>query len=410
MFGLLYFVQGLTEPTDGLLAQPINSLLKSWGKNAEEIASFSALFFLPWAVKPIYGLLSDFVPLAGYHRKSYLVAASAMTSAALGLLYLCDLRSPAMGMMLLLLVPATIGVAFSDVVIDALMVEKGQPRGLTGRFQAVQWGSLYGASILAGWAGGYLSQESRQSVGFLICSALTGCTAIVCMFVSDPRAKHSGRQFASTLAVLRHAAASRRLLAMGAFLFCWNFNPFSMTVLYIYITKALKLGAEPEQFYGNMMALYAVAAMIGSLGYGLYCRRVPLGVLVRLSIVLGIASSIGYWALAGTTSALVIGMGAGFATATATVIQLDLAARICPPQTAGTLFALLLGLSNLGTALSMAFGGWCYEHWLERWGNPFAFNLLVAIGALFTAGCWLIVPWLGLRQAEFGPPSDESTG
>lgn len=30
---------------------------------------------LPWTIKPAIGLLSDTVPLWGYHRKSYLVAA-----------------------------------------------------------------------------------------------------------------------------------------------------------------------------------------------------------------------------------------------------------------------------------------------------------------------------------------------
>ena len=57
----------------------------------------------------------------------------------------------------MLFVP-TIGVAFSDVVIDALMVEEGQPRGLTGRLQSVQWAAIYAATILTGVLGGYLSQ------------------------------------------------------------------------------------------------------------------------------------------------------------------------------------------------------------------------------------------------------------
>jgi predicted MFS family arabinose efflux permease len=161
--------------------------------------------------------------------------------------------------------------------------------------------------------------------------------------------------------------------------------------MYMYMTTRLHFD---EEFYGNMMSLYSAAAMTGSLLYGVYCRRVPMILLVHLSIVLGIASTIGYWALGGEPSALAIAMVAGFATATATVIQLDLAAQVCPPQTAGTLFALLMGLSNLGTALSMSLGGWFYERWQASWGHPLAFNLLVGIGASFTAGCWLIVPFL----------------
>lgn len=28
---------------------------------------------LPWIIKPVYGILSDAVPLLGYHRRSYLI-------------------------------------------------------------------------------------------------------------------------------------------------------------------------------------------------------------------------------------------------------------------------------------------------------------------------------------------------
>ena len=41
LFGLLYFVQGIVEPTDGLLSQPIKSLLRNWGYSAASAAWFS---------------------------------------------------------------------------------------------------------------------------------------------------------------------------------------------------------------------------------------------------------------------------------------------------------------------------------------------------------------------------------
>lgn len=402
LFGLLYFIQGFSEPTDGVIAQPINSLLKSWGKDTAEIAAFTALLWVPWTIKPIYGLISDFLPLAGYHRKSYLIAASAITAlcfliAAGAVTNQSESQAGSAFTLLLLLLPATIGVAFSDVVVDALMVEKGQPHGLTGRFQAVQWGALYGATILAGSLGGFLSQQPRQRIAFLICGGMTLITLALCAStVSERPSGEAGRDARGVLELLRHAAASRIILFVGLFMFCWNFNPFSFTVLYMYMTTHLHFS---EQFYGNMMSLYSLSAMIGSLLYGLYCRRVRMSILVHVSIVMGIVSTIGYWALAGESSALAIALAAGFATATATVIQLDLAAQVCPPQAAGTLFALLMGLSNLGTALSMWLGGAFYQMWQRSSGDAMAFNLLVGVGAMFTAGCWLVVPFLKRAMA-----------
>ena len=33
MFGAMYFIQGIGEPTEGLIAQPVRSLLAKWGLN-----------------------------------------------------------------------------------------------------------------------------------------------------------------------------------------------------------------------------------------------------------------------------------------------------------------------------------------------------------------------------------------
>lgn len=38
LFGLLYFVQGIVEPTEGLLSQPIKSLLRHWDYSAASAA------------------------------------------------------------------------------------------------------------------------------------------------------------------------------------------------------------------------------------------------------------------------------------------------------------------------------------------------------------------------------------
>jgi predicted MFS family arabinose efflux permease len=392
LFGLFYFIQGISEPTEGLISQPVLSLLRSWGQNAEQIGTFSFLLALPWAIKPIYGLISDFIPLAGYHRKSYLIVTSALTAVSLGVLYAVDLPAGAAYRLFLLLLLPTVGVAFSDVVVDALMIEKGQPHGLTGRLQAVQWGAMYAADVFAGSLGGYLSQHSQQDLAFLICGGFAVCTLILsATMVSERRQSDARANFHATLDLLRRAAASRAILAGGAFLFFLNFNPFNKAVLYLYMTEDL---AFSEQFYGNTNSLWAIAATVASLLYGLYCRRIRMRILVHSSVVLGIVSTVAYWSMYDEASARVVTVAAGFAYATAAMVQLDLAAQICPPQTAGTLFALLMALSNLGTGLSTWVGGWCYEHTLQEWGNPLAFNSLVTIGAVFTAGCWLVVPYL----------------
>jgi len=55
----------------GLIAQPLNYYLKEvHGWTAFQVTAFLTVFNLPWIIKPVYGLISDFLPLFGYRRKS----------------------------------------------------------------------------------------------------------------------------------------------------------------------------------------------------------------------------------------------------------------------------------------------------------------------------------------------------
>jgi len=402
LFGLLYFVQGIVEPTDGLLSQPIKSLLRNWHYSAAATAWFIAILSLAWAIKPLYGLLTDFVPFAGSQRRSYLLLTTAVASISMAAVYLLPLTSERAVLLLILLLPSAVAIAFSDVVIDAMMVTTGQQHNITGRLQSVQWASMYAAMIATGVVGGALSQWGMQQAGFLIAALFCAMSLVaVWMLVREPAQSLDacGGQLLSTKpAALPSAMAGMRLMfrqpgvvAIGGFLFLWNFNPFSAAVLYYYSIGALHFS---EQFVGTLTSWHAAGLLAGSVLYGIVCRSIPLGFLIHGSIVTGILATIAYWAYRDPASGIFISLVVGVVYAIGSLIQLDLAARVCRPETAGTTFALLMSLSNLSAALSQGFGGSIYEAMAQRWGAGLAFQLLVAIGALFTAGCWLLIPLL----------------
>jgi MFS family permease len=147
-----------------------------------------------------------------------------------------------------------------------------------------------------------------------------------------------------------------------------------------------------EQFYGNTISVQAIASVLASLTYALYCRRLTVVQLVHLSIVAGVLATVAYWGLAGEWSAVAISFVVGFTYMTGTIVQLDMAARVCEVETAGTTFALLMSLTNFAVALSWTLGGFIYEQLAEWKGYTFAFQVLVGIGALSTCFCWLLVP------------------
>jgi Na+/melibiose symporter-like transporter len=419
LFGLLYFVQGIVEPTDGLLSQPIKSLLRNWGYSAASTAWFISVLSIAWTIKPLYGLLTDFVPLAGSRRRSYLLLTTAVASFSLTALYLVPLTPERAVLLLLLLLPSAVAIAFSDVVIDAMMVAVGQPRGMTGRLQSIQWTSMYAATIVTGVAGGALSQWGMQQAGFLVAGLSCGISLLAVWFLVRERRQpaHEGAETCQPNATWQeaqrilpsHAIAEMwrtfrepGIAAIGAFLFLWSFNPFSSTVLYYYSTEALHFS---EQFVGSLTSWHAVGLLTGSILYGVICRMISLRWLIHCSIVAGIVATIAYWGYRDAVSGVVISLAVGVVYAIGSLIQLDLAARVCRPETAGTTFALLMSLTNLGTALSQGIGGSVYEAMAVRWGYVSAFQMLVAAGALFTAGCWFLVPLLN-RFAHLSRPVD----
>ncbi|HXT57160.1 MAG TPA: MFS transporter [Pirellulales bacterium] len=387
LFGTMSFIQGIGEPTTGLITQPIHALLKEWGCNPHEIATFVALLGFPWCLKPLCGLLSDFVPLAGYRRKSYLIVAALAASVCFLALYLLPLSAGARNLLFVALLLPALAITVSDVVLDALMVEAGQSLSITGHLQSICCGAGYVATLLTGVWGGRLTEDHQQQLGFLLCGVLTAATLLISiLYVREPRGTAPREGLRPGSRALWEAVRSPKLLAVGGFMFAWHFNPFSQSVLYLHMTEAL---AFSEQSYGQTVSVIAVGSIAACVLYGLCCRRIPMRWLVPGSIVCGIISTLAYWPLVAGTSATSVSLLAGFSYMLANMILLDLAARACPLQAAGTVFALLMAACNIAAGCSTWLGGYCYELATSHWGAGIGFYALLIVSAGFTACSWL---------------------
>jgi predicted MFS family arabinose efflux permease len=393
LFAALYFIQSVGDPTSGLVSQPVRSLLRSWGESPASLAALMALLAIPWSIKPIFGLLSDFVPLLGSRRRNYLLLANGMAAVSLLLLALVPLSPENRWVMFALLLPTTMGIALGDVVVDALMVEKGQLLGLTGRFQSIQWAAANFALLLTGVAGGYVAETKRQSVAFATCAVLwMFAFAVAWGFAGKDRDEHlSGENFRETGAALLGIFRDPLFLAICALLTLWSFNPVWGSVLYLHMTEGLGFS---EQSFGNVTSAFFAGSLIGSIGYGTYCRSVRLSTLLHVSIVTAIISNAIYWQLSSLSSAYVVSVIAGAAYMTGTLIQLDLTARIIPARTAATVFAAVMALTNVAGSASEAFGGWLFEAGKQVYDQKTAFSLVVLVSVAAAMSCWLIVPVL----------------
>lgn len=383
LFGIIYFVQGTGTPSSGIAGQPILYLLKEVMRlSASQSAYFLALMGMAWNIKPVYGILSDFFPLLGYRRKSYLVLVNVLALSSW--ITLSSMNSYNYYSILVILMTCSMGFAFSDVLCDALMVEKGQPLNMTGRFQAIQWAFISLASVISGIGGGYVAEHlSYQSI-FLTASFFPLLTVIGTFIVVGEEKKEVDRgKIWANLSIIKEILRWKTFWVVISFIFLWNFSPSFGTPLLYYMRDELGFS---KIFIGTLEAIGSGAGIIGSLIFWKYCRKLSIKKLLNISVAIGTISISSYLGLVGIKSAILLYFLVGAIFMIAHLTVLDLAARSCPKGIEGTVFALLMSVFNIGSMGSRFLGGWLYD--------VVGLNPLIMISALFTAGCWLIIPLL----------------
>src|SRR5712692_2467410 len=79
LFAVVYFSQGLYYVPNQVL---VLFLKEHLGLSAAQVGTFELIVLVPWVIKPVYGLLSDSVPIFGRRRKSYFLLSSALATVA----------------------------------------------------------------------------------------------------------------------------------------------------------------------------------------------------------------------------------------------------------------------------------------------------------------------------------------
>ena len=120
LVGTYYFLQAMGG-NPGLHSQALAKTVKEiWHYSPSESATFFAFLTVPWMIKPLYGMVSDFFPIFGSRRKNYFILTAVLSAGSYAIIGWASLSE---GAVKLLLFNAAIGIAFSDVLCDAVMVE-----------------------------------------------------------------------------------------------------------------------------------------------------------------------------------------------------------------------------------------------------------------------------------------------
>lgn len=385
LFAVVYFSQGMW----GLPLQTLTLVLKEkLGLSAGQVATFFSISMVPWLIKPVYGLVSDFVPIAGVRRKGYLLLASALACSAAVTAAFGGYRT--YWPLALLFGLMGFGLAVNDVMTDALMVERGRPLGLTGAFQSVQWASLYGAATIVGLVGGRMAESRSLTAAFALAAVFPLLTFVMAIgFVHEAPATVDREALRETWRAIREALSNRPLWAVAGFILFFTFSPSIGTALFYYQTDVLRFS---QTFIGTLTSLGAGASIIGAAIYAPLSRRFSLLSLVVTAIAIAVAGTLAYLWYRDATRAVVIEIAFGCIGMITQLAFLDLAARACPARAEGTFFALLMSVYNAGVQGSQIVGGYLYD--------ALGYQTLVVISAAATALTFALLPFVDIAAID----------
>jgi MFS family permease len=388
-FAIVYVVEGIGQARVGVIFQPLNNYLKVIGWTPVQVTAYLAILNFPWIIKPVFGLVSDFIPLFGYRRKSYLILSSICGVGAYA--WIARLAEPSE--FALLLVLTSYAMATSSTLCGALLAENGQSFRLSSTFVSQQWLWFYIAIMASAFVGGALVEHLSPLSALQAAAGIAAVASIAIVFAAlflldEPKTTASRGEMRRTLQSVVTASKSPKLYIVALFLFLYSFAPGFGTPLYYFMTDELKFS---QAYIGILGSIASAGWIAGALAYRLFLRKMSSKALLYLSIVLGTLAAASFLLLADEVTAAIVNFANGAAMMIATIASLTLAADYCPKRSEGFAFAGLMSIMNLADVFSNNVGAYLYEHVFHDRLGP-----LIIVSAGSTAFALVLVPLLRL--------------
>jgi Na+/melibiose symporter-like transporter len=159
---MAYFSIGLTG---SFLSTPLNVyLVEHLNAEPQMQNTIGILQTLPWSLKLVFGFLSDTVPIAGLHRKPYLILGSLLYSGSF--IFYAVMGKHDVFLLATCIFLGTIGLIAMDVMADTMCVQRSkfEPEETKGQMQASCYSIRFGGSLVGAIMGATLC--NRDSWGF----------------------------------------------------------------------------------------------------------------------------------------------------------------------------------------------------------------------------------------------------
>ena len=356
---LVYAVQGIL----GISRLAVSFFLKDeLALSPAEVAALMGIAALPWVIKPVFGFISDGLPIFGYRRRPYLILSGLLGVGAW--LSLANLVHTAAGATLAIAI-TSLSVAFSDVIVDSLIVERARDEsvGKAGSLQALCWGASAVGGLLTAYFSGLLLQHFSTRTVFALTAAFPLLVSAAALWISEePVTLADGNRqtvVKDQMQQLWQALRQKSIWMPTLFLFLWQCTPTAESAFFYFSTN--ELGFTPE-FLGRVRLVTSLASLLGVWLFQRFLKTIPFRQIfiwtTLLSSLLGLTAlllvthtnrSLGiddHWFALGDSLILTVMGQLTF------MPVLVLAARLCPPGIEATLFAMLMSVLNLSGLVS----------------------------------------------------------
>jgi folate/biopterin transporter len=410
---MVYFVQGIL----GLARLGVSFFLKDdLSLGPAEVSALMGIASIPWVIKPLFGFMSDGLPIFGYRRRPYLVLSGLVGTASW--IAMATVVHTAWAATLAIALNS-LAVAVSDVIVDSLVVERARKESLAkaGTLQSLSWGASALGGLITAYLSGFLLQHFDVQVIFGITATFPLIVSLVAGLISESRVDHPSEWTVvrQQVSQLKSAISQRAIWMPTAFIFLWQATPNSESAFFFFSTNELGFQAE---FLGRVRLVTSIAALVGIALFQRFFKavsfRVIFGWTTVISTLLGLTTlllvthanrSLGIsdeWFSLGDSLILTVMGQISF------MPVLVLAARLCPSGVEATLFALLMSVFNLAGLVSHELGAGL-TYWLGVTETNFdQLWLLVVITNLSTLLPLPLLRWLPDDQATSHVSSSDS--
>lgn len=406
----VYFVQGIL----GLARLAVSFFLKDeLLLSPAQVSALLGIVALPWIIKPVFGFISDGLPIFGYRRRPYLVLSGIL--GAISWVCLATIVHTSWAATLAIAL-GSLSVAVSDVIVDSLVVERArvESQADAGSLQSLCWGASSLGGLLTAYFSGMLLEHFTTRTVFWITASFPLIVSGVAWLIAETRVSKNSPESQNSLSTkhqlkqLRQAITQKAIWLPTAFVFIWQATPTADAAFFFFTTNELHF--QPE-FLGRVRLVTSGASLIGIWIFQRFLKSVSFRLIFGWSTVFSAALGMTMLLLVTHTNRLIGIDDHWFSLGDSLILTvmgqiaympvLVLAARLCPPGVEATLFALLMSVSNLAAMVSYEFGA-IIMHWLGITETNFeSLWLLVIITNLSTLLPLPFINWL--------PSSDPQT-